>query len=179
LDRSDEVDLITGTFSKSFASCGGFVAGSQAVIEWLRHQARPFLFSASLPPSNVATVLAVLDVLEESTEPVGRVNKIAIRMRDALRALGYNVRDCSGAIVPIVVGDELRAVQAWRRFMDRGVYTNAVVPPAVPPEFSGLRTSYMANHTSDQLDRALAVFEELQPWFEGARSAADHRRNAR
>lgn len=171
-DCLEEVDLITGTFSKSFASCGGFVAGPEEVIEWIRHMARPFLFSASLPPANVAVVLTVLSLLEESGEAVRKVNAIAGQMREALACLGYEIRESHGAIVPIVVGDELRAVQAWRRLMDLGVYTNAVVPPAVPPWFSGLRTSYMATHTPDQLDRALKVFADLHPWVEAARAAA-------
>jgi 7-keto-8-aminopelargonate synthetase-like enzyme len=158
----DGVDLIVGTFSKSLASCGGFVAGPREVIHWIQHYARSFMFSASLPPANAATVLAVLDLIEREPDLVVRVNATADRVRRELRALSYDVGDSRAAIVPICVGDPFRTVQAWRHFFDAGIYVNAVLPPAVPPRRSSLRTSYMSTHTENHIDELLGAFAGLR-----------------
>jgi 8-amino-7-oxononanoate synthase len=152
------VDLIMGTFSKSLASIGGFVAGSRAVIHWIQHFARPFIFSASLPPANVATVLAALDIVESEPQRVKRVNQIAAAMRQKLRAAGFHLGKSATPIVPLIVGDQFRSLQAWRALIESGVYTNVALPPGVPSKRSLLRTSYMATHTDDQLER---VFDAL------------------
>lgn len=157
-----DVDLVMGTFSKSFASVGGFIAGPKEAVHFIQMFARPFMFSASLPPSNVATVLACLDVLEAEPERVERVNKIGERVRTELRAMGYNIGESQTPIIPIVIGDMMKALEAWKIFFAEGIYTNVALPPSVPPEFSCLRTSYMATHTDEQVDRVLAVFRKVK-----------------
>lgn len=157
-----DVDLVMGTFSKSFASVGGFIAGPKEAIHWIQMFSRPFMFSASLPPSNVATVLACLDVLEEEPERIERLNKIGERMRNELRAMGYNIGETQTPIIPIIIGDMMKTLQAWKVFFEAGIYTNVALPPAVPPELSLLRTSYMATHTDEQLDRVLEVFKKVK-----------------
>jgi 8-amino-7-oxononanoate synthase len=154
-DCVDDVDLTMGTFSKSFASTGGFIAGKKEVIHWIQHFARSFIFSASLTPANTATVLAVLDVIEKEPERVQKVNKIAETMRNELRALGFNIGNSGTPIIPIIIGDQFKTMQAWRFLFDAGIYTNVAIPPAVPTHLSLLRTSYMANHTEEQLGKVL------------------------
>jgi 8-amino-7-oxononanoate synthase len=161
-DMQKDVDLVMGTFSKSFASVGGFIAGPKEAIHWIQIFARPFIFSASLPPSNVATVLACLDVLEEEPERIERVNKIGERMRTELRAMGYNIGETQTPIIPIIIGDMMKTMEAWKVFYEAGIYTNVALPPAVPPELALLRTSYMATHTDTQLDRVLEVFKKVK-----------------
>jgi len=157
-----DVDLVMGTFSKSLASVGGFIAGPKEAVHFIQMFARPFMFSASLPPSNVATVLACLDVLEAEPERVERVNAIAARVRAELRAMGYNIGDSETPIIPIVIGDMMKAIEAWKIFFAEGIYTNVALPPSVTPEFSCLRTSYMATHTDAQVDRVLEVFKKVK-----------------
>jgi 7-keto-8-aminopelargonate synthetase-like enzyme len=158
----DEVDLIMGTFSKSFASNGGFVAGAKEVIQWIQHFARSFIFSASLSPPNVATVLASLAVLQAEPWRVRRVNDVAARMRGELRSMDYDIGTSETPIVPIIIGDQFRAMQAWHTLRKAGVYVNVALPPAVPPQRSMLRTSYMATHTDEQLERVLAAFQSVR-----------------
>ena len=160
LDR--DVDLIMGTFSKSFASVGGFIAGPKEVIHWIQIFSRPFIFSASLPPANVATVLACLDIIEQEPERVERVNKIGERVRRELAAMGYNIGESGSPVVPIIIGDMMKVLKVWRTLYDAGIYANAALPPAVPPELSLLRTSYMATHTDAQIDRVLETFHQLK-----------------
>ena len=155
---TDDVDLIVGTFSKSFASIGGFVAGDEATLHWIQHLARSLIFSASLPASNVAAALAALDVIEREPERVDRVNEVADRMREQYRDLGFNVADSQTPIIPICIGDSLKAMQVWRSLFDAGVYVNVAIPPAVPTGQALLRTSYMATHTEEQMDRVVEVF---------------------
>jgi 8-amino-7-oxononanoate synthase len=158
----DGVDLVMGTFSKSFASVGGFLAGPKEAIHWIQLFSRPFIFSASLPPSNVATVLACLDVIENEPERVERVNQIGERVRTELRGMGYNIAHSQTPIVPIVIGDMMKTMEAWKALFNAGIYTNVALPPAVPPDFSLLRTSYMATHTDDQVDLILETFKKLK-----------------
>jgi 8-amino-7-oxononanoate synthase len=156
------VDLTMGTFSKSFASVGGFLAGPKEAIHWIQIFSRPFMFSASLPPPNVATVLACLDVIEQEPERVERVNSIGDRVRAELRGMGYNIAASQTPIIPIVIGDMMKTMQAWKILFAAGIYTNVALPPAVPPDFSLLRTSYMATHTDEQVDRVLETFKKLK-----------------
>ncbi len=158
---ADEVDLVVGTFSKALASIGGFVAGDEATIHWIQHLARSLIFSASPPAPNVAAALAALDVLERQPERVRRVNAIADRVRRSLAELGFNVGESETPIVPILVGDSLETMKAWRALFDAGVYVNVAIPPAVPPGKGLLRTSYMATHTDAQMDRVLATFADV------------------
>jgi len=155
---AERVDLIVGTFSKSLASIGGFVAGDEAAIHWIQHLARSLIFSASLPAANVAAALAALDVLEREPERVERVNRIAERMREGYRELGLNVGRTQTPIIPIFVGDSLKAMRVWRFLFDAGVYVNVAIPPAVPAGQALLRTSYMATHTDLQMERVLDAF---------------------
>jgi 8-amino-7-oxononanoate synthase len=158
---TDDVDLIVGTFSKAFASIGGFVAGDEAAIHWIQHLARSLIFSASPPAPNVAAALAALDLMEREPERVDRVNAIAARMRRDLRALGFDIGASETPIIPIFIGDSLDAMRAWRALFDAGVYVNVAIPPAVPPGKALLRTSYMATHTDAQMDRVLETLASV------------------
>ena len=154
---TEGVDLVMGTFSKSFASLGGFIAGDEPVIHYIQHFARSLIFSASMPPANVAACLAALDIMEAETWRYERLAKIALKMREGYRSLGFDVDDTETPIVPLIIGDEIKTLMMWRALFDAGVYVNAVIPPAVPPSKSLLRTSYMATHTDEQLDRVLEI----------------------
>jgi len=158
---TDQVDLTMGTFSKSFASLGGFIAGAADVIHYIQHNARSLIFSASMPPSNAAAALAALDVMETEPERIARVNQIGERMRAGFRELGFNVGMSETPIIPIIIGDNTATFKAWRSLYEAGVYTNPVISPAVPPELALLRTSYMATHTDEQLDRVLETFANV------------------
>ncbi|NLE43734.1 MAG: 8-amino-7-oxononanoate synthase [Chloroflexi bacterium] len=155
------VDLMMGTFSKSFASLGGFIAGTAEVIHYIQHFARSLIFSASMPPANTAAVLAALEVMRNEPERVVRVNQIGERIRSELRGLGYNVGNSQTPIVPVIIGDDELTFMMWKALFSAGVYTNPVIPPAVPPELSLLRTSYMATHTDEQIDRVVEIFAEV------------------
>jgi len=157
----DRVDLTTGTFSKSFSSLGGFAVGDNAVIEYVRHTASTHIFSASMPPSAVATVLACLDILETEPERLDRLAEISDFMRDGFRALGFNVWASQTPIIPVVVGEMYRCFAFWKDLLEAGVFANAVVPPAVPTGQSLMRTSYMATHTDEELQRVLDAFETV------------------
>lgn len=156
-----DVDLIMGTFSKSFASLGGFIAGDEQVIHYIQHMARSFIFSASMPPANVAAVSAAIDVMLEEPERVERLWAISNRMRTELNRMGYNTGTSCTPIIPVIIGDDMKTLFSWKALFEAGVYTNAVIPPAVPPNHSLLRTSYMATHTDEQIDRVLELFEKV------------------
>jgi len=157
-----DIDLVMGTFSKSFASVGGFISSRKEVIQWIQIFARPFIFSASLPPANTATVIACLDVIEQEPERVARVNQIGDRVRGELRAMGYEIGATQTPIIPIIIGDMMKTIKAWHILFQEGIYTNVALPPAVPPELSLLRTSYMATHTDAQVDRVLETFAKVK-----------------
>lgn len=157
----DQVDLIMGTFSKSFASVGGYIAGKADVLHYIQHHARSLMFSASLPPANAATVLTCLDLLESDPGMVTRLWDNANYMRAKFRELGLNIGGSNTPIIPVIIGDDLRTVLAWRALADGGVYVNPVLPPGVPPHLSLLRTSYTATHTFEHLDRAAAIFADV------------------
>ncbi len=158
---TDEVDLIMGTFSKSFASLGGFIAGDETVIHYIKHTARSMIFSASIPPSNTAAALAALDVMRTEPERVRRLSQIAEKMRSAYQQMGFNTGPSESPIIPIIIGDDMRTFQSWKMLFDAGVFVNAVISPAVPPGHQLLRTSYMATHTDEQLGRVLETFETI------------------
>ncbi len=158
---TDQVDLIMGTFSKSFASVGGFIAGSADVIHYIQHHARSLIFSAALPAPNLAAVLAALDIIENEPDHVQRVWKNAEYMRQGLQDLGYNTLNSQTPIIPVMIGEQFRTGLAWMALIEEGVYTNPVIPPATPPNQALLRTSYTATHTKEHLDRALRAFETV------------------
>ncbi|MCZ2096775.1 MAG: aminotransferase class I/II-fold pyridoxal phosphate-dependent enzyme, partial [Anaerolineae bacterium] len=155
---TDEVDLIMGTFSKSFASIGGFIAGTKDVVHFIQHHARALIFSAALPAPNAAAALAALNIMETEPEHVENLWDNAEYMRKGLKELGYDTGKSNTPIIPILIRDDFRTVLAWHALIEAGVYTNPVLPPGVPPGSSLLRTSYMATHRKEHLDRALKGF---------------------
>jgi 8-amino-7-oxononanoate synthase len=161
LGVEDEIDLVMGTFSKSFASLGGVIAGDEYVIDYIQHHARSMIFSASMPPAAVATVLAALDVIESEPERRRQLWKNTHKMMKGLKGLGFDTGCSQTPVIPIVVGDMYKALDMWKSLFENGVYVNVVLPPAVPPGRALLRTSYMATHTEKQLDFALEVFEKV------------------
>ena len=156
-----EVDLVMGTFSKSLASIGGFLAGPANVLEWVRHFARSMLFSASLPPASTAAALAALDVLERAPEMVERLADLGSLWRSGLRSLGFDTGESQTPIVPINIGDEYHTVMFWKALLEEGVYTNPAIYPAVNMREAILRTSCMATHTTDQVEQALEKFKTV------------------
>jgi len=158
---NDQVDLISGTFSKSFASLGGFLVGERAVIEYIRHNSPAHIFSASMPPANAATVLKALEILKTETWRLDRLEYISGYMRKGLRDLGFNVWTSSTPIIPVVIGEMMDCFRFWKDLFEAGVYANAVVPPAVPRGQSLIRTSYSATHTDEQLDAILDAFYKI------------------
>jgi len=158
---TEGVDLIMGTFSKSFASLGGFIAGDADVIDYIQHHARSLIFSASIPPANTAAAMAALEVMESEPERVQRLIDIGTFMRERYRALGFNIGVSETPIIPIIIGDDDRTLMFWKALFDAGVYTNPVLSPAVPPGMQLLRTSYMATHTDEQLERVLATVGQV------------------
>lgn len=156
---TDEIDLIMSTFSKSFASLGGFIAGDADVIHYIKHHARALIFSASIPASNAAAALAALEVMRDEPERVAQVNRNAERMRRGYRELGFNIGNSQTPVIPIIIGDNTMTLQFWWMLFNAGVFVNPVLSPAVPPGRQLLRTSYMATHTDEQLDKVLEIFE--------------------
>jgi 8-amino-7-oxononanoate synthase len=158
---TEETDLIMSTFSKSFASIGGFIAGNEDIIHYVKHHARSLIFSASIPPSCAAAVLAALHIMRDEPEHSQRVNQIGARMRDSLRQLGFNILNSQSPIIPIHIGDDMMTILTWKNLFDNGVFVNPVLQPAVPAGSQLLRTSYMATHTDEQLERVLDVYERV------------------
>ncbi len=157
----DQVDIIMGTFSKSFASLGGFIVGDEPVIHYIQHMARSLIFSASITPPNVAAAMAALEIMETEPERRTRLLSIAERMRREFQRMGYNTGNSATPIIPIIIGDRMSTGFMWKRLFEEGVYVNPVIEPAVPPGMSLLRTSYMATHTDEQMDRVLEAFEHV------------------
>jgi 8-amino-7-oxononanoate synthase len=157
----DDVDLILGTFSKSFGGLGGFVVGDEDVIHYIKHHARSLIFSASITPGSCAAVLAALDIIEKEPERRERLWRNARKMKAGFETLGFDTLNSPTPVIPILAGDDMTTFRFWRALLDAGVYTNPVIPPAVPPERGLIRTSYMATHTEEQLDRVLEVFEKV------------------
>jgi 8-amino-7-oxononanoate synthase len=158
----DKVDLVMGTFSKSFASIGGYIAGNDDIIHFIKHFSRALIFSASPPPAAVAAVLATLEIIQEEPERQRRLWEITNRMHKEFRGMGFDLGTSETPIIPIYVRDdnmeEMKTFQFWRMLTDEGLFTNPVIPPAVAPNQSLIRTSYTATHTDEQLDRVLEVF---------------------
>ena len=157
----DEVDIIAGTFSKSLASIGGFVAASRSIINFLRHHSRPLIFTASLPPSNTAGVLAALEVLRTDSERRESLWTNTRRLQEGFRGLGFDTGPSETPIVPILIGPLDKTLIMWRKVFDAGIFTNPVVPPAVPPSQCRLRTSVMATHTADQIDYCVETIGKI------------------
>jgi len=156
----DDIDLIMGTFSKSFASLGGFVAGEKKVISYIKHFARSLIFSASITPASVATCLATLDIIETEPQRRERLWEITKKMKSGFQAMGYNTGETETPIIPVIIGDDETTFMLWRFLREEGVFTNPVIYPAVPKGQSIIRTSYSATHTDEELDYVLKTFEK-------------------
>lgn len=156
----DDVDLVMGTFSKSFVSLGGFVAGEKKVISYIKHFARSLIFSASITPASVATVLATLDIIENEPERRERLWQITEKMKSGFQAMGYNTGPTETPIIPVIIGNDEMAFKLWRLLREAAIFTNPVIYPAVPKNQSLIRTSYSATHSDEELDTVLASFEK-------------------
>jgi 8-amino-7-oxononanoate synthase len=157
---TDQCDILIGTFSKSLASIGGFAAGDETVLHYVRHHARALIFSASIPPYAAATVRECLRIIRTEPDLRQRLWRNRQRLMDGLRALGFDTGTSATPIVPIVVGESARTFFFWRALFDHGVFTNPVIPPAVPEGGSRIRTSVMASHTDALIDEALERIEK-------------------
>ncbi len=158
---TDDVDLIMGTFSKSFASIGGYIAGDENVIHFIKHNARSLIFSASIPGPNAAAALAALKIMRNEPERVERVNKIAEKMRREYQNLGFDIGSSETPVIPIIIGDDTLTLKTWKLLFEYGVFVNPILSPATPPGRQLLRTSYMATHTDEQLDQVLDIFSKV------------------
>jgi len=158
-DMTEQTDLVMGTFSKTFSSLGGFIAGPERVINFLKHHSHALIFSASPTPASCAAALASLEILEEQPELVDKLVENSKYMQKGFKELGLNVIESETGIVPVIVGDTDLAFIFWRKLYDNGVFVNAFIPPGVPPHMSMMRTSYMATHEKVHLDRILDAFK--------------------
>ncbi len=156
-----EVDIIMGTYSKSLASIGGFIAASEDVIDYIKHTARSLMFSASPPPASIASVSTAIDIIEKEPERRKRLWHNTNKMIRGFKALGFDTGSCQTPIIPLIVGDDQKAFTMAKMLHDRGVFANVAVSPAVPNDKALIRTSYMATHTEEQLDKVLDTFQEV------------------
>lgn len=153
-------DILMCTFSKSFGSLGGFVAGEATVIDYIKHFARPLIFSASMPPANIAATMKALEIIETEPERIHKLQHNAKRMIKGFTDLGFNTGTSETPIIPLVIGDNEKTFMLWKAAFERGVYVNPVVSPAVPPKRALLRTSCMAIHSDAELDAAMEILGE-------------------
>ncbi len=153
-------DLLMCTFSKSFGSIGGFVAGDEVIIDYIKHFARPLMFSASMPPANIAATMKALEIMEAEPERVAKLQRNAKRLIKGFTELGFNIGTSETPIVPLVIGDNEKTFLLWKAVFKRGLYVNPVVSPAVPPQRALLRTSCMSVHNDEELDTALQILGE-------------------
>ncbi len=157
----DETDLIMGTFSKTFASLGGFVAGPERVINYLKHHSAALIFSASPTPPSVAAALEALNILEEQPELVDQLQENVKYLRKKFTEAGFKINQNESAIIPILVGETEKTMITWRKLFDQGVFVNAFIPPGVPPNMSIIRTSYMSSHKKEHLDEIFDAFMKV------------------
>lgn len=158
---TDQVDLIMSTFSKSFASIGGFIAGDDDIIHYIKHHARSLIFSASISPANTAAALEALHIIRDEPEHAQRAIHNGDYMRKEMKRIGLDIGSSVSPIIPILIHDDMRTIFAWKSLFEAGVFVNPVISPAVPEGQQLLRTSYMATHTQDQLDCVLEVYERV------------------
>jgi len=157
----DKVDIVMGTFSKSFASIGGFIVADAYVIDYIKHHSRALIFSASMPPAATATVLAALDIIEQEPQRIECLWKNARKMKAGFDALGFDTGKSETPIIPLLIGDDMKTFAFWKMLYDNGIFSNPVITPAVPPGHGRIRTSYMATHTEAELDHVLQVFGRI------------------
>lgn len=160
-DIEDETDIIMGTYSKSLATIGGFVAASEEIVDYLKHMSRSMIFSASLAPALVSAVSTALDIIDQEPERREQLWKNTNRMMEGFRSYGFDIGDAATPIIPIVVGEDLLAFQFALMLQEEGVFANPVVSPATPPGRALIRTSYMATHTDEHLDLVLEAFVKV------------------
>jgi len=158
---SDQLDMTMGTFSKTFASLGGFVVGERPVINYIKHHSPALMFSASPTPASVAAALAALDILETEPWRVDKLRENADYMREGFSALGFKVIMGETGVVPIIIGDDTTSFIFWKELFDAGVFVNVFISPGVPQGLQMLRTSYMATHEKQHLDRILEITGEI------------------
>ena len=158
---NSEVDLMMGTFSKSLGSMGGFLAGSKPVIEFLKHKARCFMFTASLAPAVTGGVLRALELMQEEPERIAKLWKNTYKMHEGFKSLGFNIGTTQTPVVPILIGSEIKALQFAQRLFEAGIFATPAVFPAVRYGEAIIRTSYMATHTTDELDYVLDTFARI------------------
>ncbi len=157
----NEVDMIMGTYSKSLASIGGFIAGQKDVINYIKHFGRSFIFSASPPPASVAAVSAAIDIIESEPERREQLWKNTHKMLKGFKELGFDIGVAETPIIPVIVGEDERAFKFVMMLQEEGIFANVAVSPAVPPGKALIRTSYMATHTDEHLDRVLEAFKKV------------------
>lgn len=156
-----DVDLVMGTFSKSFASLGGFVASTREAINYIKHTSPALIFGASMSPPNTAAVLAALRIIRREPERVARIIEIGDYMRKGFKSLGFQIIEGVTPIVPVIVGDDIKAFQFWKMLLENGIFVNAVISPAVPQGMQLIRTSYIATQENHHLDRIIDVFGQV------------------
>lgn len=157
----DKVDIIMGTFSKSFASLGGFIVGSQEIINYVKHNSRELIFSASMPPAAVAGVRAALQVMKDEPERREKLWANTRKMHEGFSQLGFNIGVTATPIIPIYIGEDLECFKFWKALSEAGIFANPIISPAVPPGQALIRTSYTATHTGEELDKVLDAFEKV------------------
>jgi len=156
----DDIDIVMGTFSKSVASLGGFVAGDAKIISYIKHFARSLIFSASITPASVATALATVDIIQTDPERRERLWNITKKMKSGFQSMGYDTGPTETPIIPAIIGSDEMAFMLWRLLREDGIFANPVIYPAVPKDQALIRTSYSATHTDEELDTVLASFEK-------------------
>lgn len=164
-DMPNSADIVMGTFSKSFASVGGYVAGNKDVIHYIKHHARHFMFTAAMPPSAAATVLKCMQIVQEEPEHLENLRRNSKKMATELNRMGYYTMGSQTPIIPLLIGDDMQALAFSQKLYENGVFATPVVRPAVPEGCALLRTSYMASHTESDLDYSLTVLEKLGKAF--------------
>ncbi len=157
----DKVDIIMGTYSKSLASIGGFIASTEEIIHYVKHIARPLIFSASPPPASVAAVSAAIDIIVAEPERIARLWENTRKMKEGFNSLGFDTGLSETPIIPVIVGEDQKAFLMGRGLHEEGVFANVAVSPAVPNGKALIRTSFMATHTEEQLDRVLEAFKKV------------------
>jgi len=161
----DKVDLVLGTFSKSFASIGGFVAGDAYVLDYIKHHSRTLIFSASMPPAATAAVIAAVDIIEKEPERIEQLWRNVRKMKKAFDDLGFNTGRTQSPIIPLHIGEDMKTFEFWKLLFENGIFTNPVITPAVPAGQGLIRTSYMATHTDEILDQIIDTFARLGRQF--------------
>jgi 7-keto-8-aminopelargonate synthetase-like enzyme len=157
----DDADLIMGTFSKSLATVGGFIAGEAEVIDYIRHHARSGIFSAAMPPGAAAAVLKAVEIVEREPERRKRLWDNTTFMKHELELLGFDTGDSESPVIPIVVGDDMNTFMMAKRLREEGIFANPIIAPAVPPGQALMRTSYMATHNREHLEQALTALAKV------------------